>query len=675
MLCKKYGKKFSLEPYHQNQFNTITAGGKADIPTCEVWMAPQGTALPSSYWMKVAASPAHIYNRQLVGCEALTAPANGGGDYSTDFWDMKNRTNAIFCGGVNLMFLHVFVHQPQSLHLPGLTLSWWGSHFERTNTWWEQMPGFTSYISRSQALLQQGRFKADILFSTGENSPNKSIDPNQTHGIPNGYDYDVCDPYTILNRLKVKEKGLVLPNGARYELLVLPNHPSMTLLMAKRIQELVKQGANIIGPKPNFQPSLNPSEDVSKFNQVVDSIWQQNGVKNQSLSEALKLHNIVPDFLFSGGSTRFTHREFAEGDLYFVANTAEKAINGNATFRVAQGSPRLFDPVTGEIRLLTKYQQKDGLTYLDLNFEMRQSFLIYFDRSKTVQTTKKYDFTKSNPLFTIDGAWEVFFNFIGEPSKKVVFETLTDWTSHSDYSIKYFSGKATYRKSFLMDTLLKERTYEIDLGKFKNIAEVRLNSQSLGIVWCAPWKIVVPEGIMKNGENKLEIDIINLWPNRMIGDEQLPDDVEWNEGVWAIPKRFPEWFEKSLPRPGGRKTFSSFKHWKKDSQLLPSGLFGPVRVLLQEDAQPDTNTTAIKNIYTENNKVFIAPNPAKNEIKIVSQTQVHTVDVFDLSGRLVFDNKLLSSNLLNISGLAQGVYFVHSKFTDNKTVVSKVIVN
>lgn len=584
-LCESAGKKFSLEPYHQNQFNTITAGGKSHIPTCEVWMASPGTALPSSYWTKVGASPAHIYGRQLVGCEALTAPPRGGGDYSTDFWDLKNTTNAIFCGGVNFMFLHVYVHQPQSMHLPGLSLSWWGTHFERTNTWWEQMPGFTSYVSRTQALLQQGRFKADILFSTGENSPNKSLDPNQTHALPVGYDYDVCDPYTILNRLEVKENKLVLPNGACYELLVLPKHPSMTLAMAKRIHELLIQGAKIIGPKPLFQPTLNPSANEAKFNQVVDSIWQDHGLKDQSLSEALKVHNIGPDFLFTGGPTRFTHREFLEGDLYFVANTAEKATKGKAIFRLKEGNPKLFDPVTGEIRSLTKVQHKDGLIALELEFEMRQSFLIYFDRSKVSKPIQKSNFPKSDPLFTIDGAWEVFFNFIGEPSKKVVFETLSDWTAHSENSIKYFSGKATYRKTFSMTTLLKGRTYEIDIGKFKNVAELRLNGQCLGVVWCAPWKILVPEEILKKGENQLEIDIINLWPNRMIGDEQLPDDVEWTAGVWTIPKSIPQWFEKNLPRPGGRKTFSSFKHWKKDSQLLPSGLFGPVRVLLQEDAQ------------------------------------------------------------------------------------------
>ena len=73
---------------------------------------------------------------------------------------------------------------------------------------------------------------------------------------------------------------------------------------------------------------------------------------------------------------------------------------------------------------------------------------------------------------------------------------------------------------------------------------------------------------------------------RMIGDEQLPDDAVWNAGEWAVIKTIPEWFDKSLPRTSGRKSFSSFKHWKKESQLLPSGLFGPVRVLLQEVAQP-----------------------------------------------------------------------------------------
>lgn len=533
--------------------------------------------------MKLGASPAHVYDKQIVGCESLTAPPKGGGDYGTDFWDMKNFTDAMFCGGVNLMYFHVYVHQPQDQHLPGFSLGPYGQHFERTNTWWELMPGFTSYISRSQSLLQQGRFKADILFSCGENSPNKSLTPAGKHAVPIGYDYDVCDPKVIFERLKVVDGDLVLPNGARYEVLVLPDHRSMTLAMAKRIQELTSKGAKIIGAPPLQQPTLTTRSQEQEFHQVIDSTWQaENGVKDQSLAETLKLLGVPPDFQFTGGATLHTHREFPQGDLYFVANSTELFTKGQGVFRVKEGVPKLFDPVTGEIRSLTKYLQKDGVTSLDLEFEGKQSFFVYFDQSKAVSTNNNADFPKSNPLLTLEGPWNVLFHLVGEAPKKVVFDPLADWTLNKDDTIKYFSGKATYSKSFHLDDVRSGTSYEIDLGSFKNIAEVRLNGKELGVVWCAPWKIGIPRESLKKGNNSLEIDIVNLWPNRMIGDEQLPEDSDWSTGAWTTLTKFPDWFEKGLARTSGRKSFSSFKHWRKESPLFPSGLLGPVRVMIRD---------------------------------------------------------------------------------------------
>jgi hypothetical protein len=113
----------------------------------------------------------------------------------------------------------------------------------------------------------------------------------------------------------------------------------------------------------------------------------------------------------------------------------------------------------------------------------------------------------------------------------------------------------------------------------KNIAEVRLNGKSLGTVWCAPWRVELADGLKPTG-NRLEIDVVNLWPNRMIGDEQLPDDCDWQASGHGGKelKRFPAWFTENKPRTSGRYTFSSWKHFTKDDKLFPSGLLGPVSV-------------------------------------------------------------------------------------------------
>jgi hypothetical protein len=114
------------------------------------------------------------------------------------------------------------------------------------------------------------------------------------------------------------------------------------------------------------------------------------------------------------------------------------------------------------------------------------------------------------------------------------------------------------------------------LGTVKNIARVRLNDRDLGVVWCAPWQEDIT-GVVKRSGNEMEIAVANLWVNRLIGDERLPPDCEYSEG--GNLTRWPEWLLRGEPRPSqGRITFTTWKHYAKDSVLLPSGLIGPVTI-------------------------------------------------------------------------------------------------
>jgi hypothetical protein len=173
----------------------------------------------------------------------------------------------------------------------------------------------------------------------------------------------------------------------------------------------------------------------------------------------------------------------------------------------------------------------------------------------------------------------------GGPQKPVTFETLEDWTKRPEPGIKYYSGTATYRKVFDLDP--EPRTLNpvyLDLGTVKNLAQVRLNGKDLGIVWCAPWRVEVT-GLLREKGNELEIDVVNLWVNRMIGDEQLPDDCDWSGkpgiGFGVSLKKLPAWLQEKKPRTSGRYTFCFMKHWQKDDPLLPSGLLGPVRLMAE----------------------------------------------------------------------------------------------
>jgi len=177
----------------------------------------------------------------------------------------------------------------------------------------------------------------------------------------------------------------------------------------------------------------------------------------------------------------------------------------------------------------------------------------------------------------VSGPWALRFPpGLGAP-ETATFDELKSWTASDNPGIKYFSGTAAYTTTVSIPAGLKREgtVLMLDLGRVREIAEVRLNGIDLGILWKMPFRVDITEAA-KAGENTLEVRVTNLWPNRLIGDEQLPDDCEWN-GDGSL-KAWPEWFTKGEPRPSGRITFTTWKHWHRDSPLIDSGLFGPVRV-------------------------------------------------------------------------------------------------
>ncbi len=180
------------------------------------------------------------------------------------------------------------------------------------------------------------------------------------------------------------------------------------------------------------------------------------------------------------------------------------------------------------------------------------------------------------------GPWRVTFPpNLGAPAG-ATFERLISWPEHKDPGIRFFSGTATYQTEFdLPDALFgKGRELHLDLGEVAVIARVRLNGRDLPTLWKPPFRVCV-DGIARSGRNAIEVRVTNLWPNRMIGDAGLPDDIEWQpagKGT-SLPKAWPDWLVQGKPRPSGRIAFCTRKDvYSKNDPLLPSGLIGPVRV-------------------------------------------------------------------------------------------------
>ena len=285
---------------------------------------------------------------------------------------------------------------------------------------------------------------------------------------------------------------------------------------------------------------------------------------------------------------RWTHRRDGTTEIYFVANPEPRTLEATAVFRVSGMRPELWDPLDATNRGLTQYSVSGKGTSVPLRFEPHQSIFVVFREtaqpaaSPASTSAGRPDFPILEEIATLEGPWDVAFDPQWGGPEKVTFAALDDWSRRPEDGIKYYSGTATYTKTFdtppaAAGSAVKSGRVWLDLGAVKNIAAVRLNGRDLGVVWCDPWRIEITEAL-KTAGNRLEIRVANLWPNRLIGDEQTPPDAEYARG--GNLARWPEWIVRGKTRPSpGRLTFSTWKHYDKDSLLLPSGLLGPVRLL------------------------------------------------------------------------------------------------
>ena len=281
----------------------------------------------------------------------------------------------------------------------------------------------------------------------------------------------------------------------------------------------------------------------------------------------------VPQDFKSDSLVRYGHRRTEDRDIYFIANTTDKKIKADCTFRVSRSSPQLWDPVTAEICFLSQLKQHKNTTSIPLVFEPHQSFFVIFPQNDVAKLPLKQggvNFPQAIQVATLEGSWQVAFDPKWGGPESITFDVLKDWTTFEDSGIKYYSGIARYSKSFDFSGQSGYRIY-LELGTVHDIARVRLNGKELGVVWCAPWRIEVTDTV-KSGKNQLEIEVANRWSNRLLGDQQEPDKdvrtVKWESG-----------FLQGKEYKTGRYTYTT---GHGPNKLLPSGLIGPVKITVQE---------------------------------------------------------------------------------------------
>ncbi len=593
-LSSRHGIKWHAEsggPWGKDLFfqqsDQFEFWARNDMPQGEFWPSkevepPIGTTRANT---RRTAMAAHTYGKPIVATEAFT--------HMLSHWIMyparlKPSADDVFIDGANQFIWHTFSASPKEFGVPGIVY-WAGTHLNPNVTWWEQSGAFLDYLARCQFMLRQGHPVNDVVcYASSRNRSAWGHDEKWNDSpslvLPKGYKHDVISKEALIERLSVKDGKPVLPGGLSYRLLVVDlDEDVIAPEVLEKIDSLANAGATVVlgrrRPTKAFGLKDYPASDA-KVRQLASQLWGDAGgqpfrktvgrgvvIGGVAMDEVLKKEEIAPDF---EGPFQFTHRRTAGMDIYFVSGegTAE------CIFRVRGLEPEFWDPVTGRFHRAQSYRPTaDGRMATTISLPRYGSvFVVFHKRALPAERRPLAGPKRPAAPLELTGSWSVHFPPGWGAPESETFATLLPWNEYPLDGIKYFSGTATYRKTFTLSAAqVRHSSVKLSLGEVKHIASVRLNGKSLGIVWTAPWTVNLA-GAAKAGENVLEIDVTNVWVNRLIGDAGLPE-----------AKRFTKTHVRR--EPGVQYPRPSLRGYLATDPLVRSGLMGPVTI---EFADRDT---------------------------------------------------------------------------------------
>ncbi len=389
-LCRPQELQLWLENYGHWGFPAefLQYGGQSDRLGGEFWITGNLGAIEC----RAASSAANIYGFPFVSSEAFT----GGPPFRTVPAATKARGDWAFCEGINHFVLHVYIHQPWQDRRPGIN-AWFGTEFNRHNTWFDAGRDWIDYLRRCCFLLQQGTRAADVAYFIGEDTP--KMTGVQQPELPAGRDFDYVNAEVIQDKFVVQDALLSLPHGTTYRVLVLPDSPTMRPELLSRIRDLVADGGTVLGRPPSRSPSLQnyPACD-QKVRELAAELWGSTTVSEsgehrlgrgrvvwgRSLNELFDETKSPPDF-HSDTPLRFSHRKADGLDVYFVANPKPQQIATTATFRVRRRAPELWWPMSGRTEQAVVYDVDESSVRLPLQLGPHGSVFVVFRDSPVAE--------------------------------------------------------------------------------------------------------------------------------------------------------------------------------------------------------------------------------------------------------------------------------------------------
>lgn len=546
-LCHAHGIQSIVEPYG-GPFDPLRCGRHTDVPTGEFWLGRECYASP-----RLASSLAHLHGHRCAATESFTT------DEEEGRWSCVPHKFRVagdehgWLNGINQLVVHSYLHQPFTNVKPGTSLGRHGSQFNRNTTWWPEGRLWADYVRRGQALLQYGEPVAEFLVMGG---------PLAYDLMQLGYNYDFCSP-DDLSLMAVADGQLVVGAPSRairpaYRALILrEDEARFTPEQAAKLAALEQAGARVL--------------------------------RGLSPAAAARASGLPPPF-DGQGQLQTTRRRSAQGEtIWFVVNASDRPFDGEAGFAADQGSvPERFDAKTGQVAPMA--WRRDGeLVRTSLRLHPHESVFVVFsptariaDAAPRQPPAAPRGLSPAAAVLDLSTGWTLTaFTGPAAPAVPYALQQLTSWSEADDPRLRYFSGRAVYEKTVAADRLggLPSSPAWLDLGEVHDIANVWVNGVFVGTLWEPPFCVDV-SGAVSNATAglQLKIEVVNCWPNRMIGDARARADGAAEpkvEGKW------PQWVLDNQPDSGtGIYTWSSWgEAFRPDEPLSPAGLLGPVRLL------------------------------------------------------------------------------------------------
>lgn len=478
---------------------------------------------PNKMVLKLASSPANIYQKKLVSSETATWLGN---HFKVSLSQVKPIIDESFLGGVNHIFYHGANYTPPSAPWPGW-MFYASTNFNFNSHFWNELPLLNKYVENCQNLLQNSKSDNEILvyFPIQDlwHKPKKGVYMMDVHNIEkngifnekyrkllkdlenSGYSFD------FISDLQINQMANNELSKENFKMIVIPEIEYMPLATLKAINKLRTNGLS-----PIFENTLPQKTtgylDLEKSQKAFEKeLISLKNSKTKDIVSSLKSKKLKKETVQEKGLD-FLRKKYEDGILYFIANQHQTFEKGELNFENTFKYNYIYNPKSDQWQEISA-NNKGKIKQLSIDLESGESIFVFFTNTKK-QNIAKYQIQKFQQNIDLSTDWKLSFSE-GKPEipKPQTLTNLQSWTL-ADSTAGFYNGYGDYQKTFSLPDNAIGKPAEILLGDVRETAEVWINGINIGTAWCLPYNLNIPSGVLKT-ENEIKIKVRNLSANQI----------------------------------------------------------------------------------------------------------------------------------------------------------------